>query len=129
MEIECEMVIFYCIVIRLCFWKKNLKKTNIYLVIYLSVHLRIQELIFLIISLFIYYSIFCRLAFCFREAVFELFLEKASIDVWEGPKLFYCSYSVQPICQIVLTHLFPMHPFFTHWKHQKTLRFSDVFKG
>ena len=28
----------------------------------------------------------------------------------------------------VLTHLFRMHPFFTPWKHQKTIRFSDVFK-
>ena len=29
----------------------------------------------------------------------------------------------------ILTHLFPMHPFSTLWKHQKTLRFSDAFKG
>ena len=28
--------------------------------------------------------------------------------------------------KIWLTHLFPMHPFFTTWKHQKTLRF---FRG
>ena len=28
-----------------------------------------------------------------------------------------------------LTHFFPMHPFSTPWKHQKTLRFSDVFRG
>ena len=28
-----------------------------------------------------------------------------------------------------LTQSFPMHPFFTPWKHQKTVRFSDVFKG
>ena len=28
-----------------------------------------------------------------------------------------------------LTDLFPMHPFFTPWKHQKTVRFSDVFRG
>ena len=28
-----------------------------------------------------------------------------------------------------LIHLFPMHLFSTPWKHQKTLRFSDVFKG
>ena len=28
-----------------------------------------------------------------------------------------------------LTHLFPMHPFSTTWKHQKILWFSDVFKG
>ena len=30
---------------------------------------------------------------------------------------------------IQLTHLFPMHPFSTHWKHQKTFRFSHVFWG
>ena len=29
----------------------------------------------------------------------------------------------------VLTHSFPMHPFSTSWKHQKTLRFPDVFRG
>ena len=29
----------------------------------------------------------------------------------------------------ILTHLFPMHPFSAPWKHQKTWRFSDVFKG
>ena len=28
-----------------------------------------------------------------------------------------------------LTHLFAVYPFSTHWKHQETLRFSDVFRG
>ena len=28
-----------------------------------------------------------------------------------------------------LTHLFPMHSFFTSWIYQKTARFSDVFRG
>ena len=28
-----------------------------------------------------------------------------------------------------LTHLFPVHPFSTHWKHQKTVRFSEGFRG
>ena len=28
-----------------------------------------------------------------------------------------------------LTHLFPIHPFSTSWKHQKTSGFSDVFRG
>ena len=28
-----------------------------------------------------------------------------------------------------LTHSFLMHPFSTPWKHQKTLRFSDIFRG
>ena len=28
-----------------------------------------------------------------------------------------------------LTHLLPMHTFSTPWKHQKTFRYSDVFKG
>ena len=30
---------------------------------------------------------------------------------------------------VLLTRLFPMHPFFTPWKHQKTVQFSDVFRG
>ena len=29
----------------------------------------------------------------------------------------------------LLTHSFPMHPFSTSRKHQKTVRFFDVFKG
>ena len=29
----------------------------------------------------------------------------------------------------LLTHSFPMHPFSTLWKHQKTVRFSDIFRG
>ena len=35
------------------------------------------------------------------------------------------------ICRgtLILTHLFPMHPFSNLWKHQKTVRFSDVFRG
>ena len=28
-----------------------------------------------------------------------------------------------------LTHFFPMHPFFTPWKHQKTLWFFYVLRG
>ena len=28
----------------------------------------------------------------------------------------------------LLTHLFPMYPFSTPWKHKETLRFSDVFR-
>ena len=35
-------------------------------------------------------------------------------------------YHLVPTC---LTHSFPMHPFSTHWKHQKTMRFSYVFMG
>ena len=30
---------------------------------------------------------------------------------------------------LLLTHLFSMHPFSTPRKHQKTLRFFDVFRG
>ena len=40
-------------------------------------------------------------------------------DLWVLDKIF----------QPMLTHLFPMHPFSTRWKHQKTVRFSDVFRG
>ena len=28
-----------------------------------------------------------------------------------------------------INHLFPILPFPTPWKHQKALRFSDVFRG
>ena len=30
---------------------------------------------------------------------------------------------------VFLTHSFQMHPYSTTWKHQKTVRFSDVFRG
>ena len=33
------------------------------------------------------------------------------------------------LCPRTLTYLFPMHPFSTSWKHKKTIRFSDVFRG
>ena len=29
----------------------------------------------------------------------------------------------------LMTHLFPMHPFSTPWKYQKTRRFSDISRG
>ena len=32
-------------------------------------------------------------------------------------------------CQTFLTHLLPMYPFPNPWKHQKTVRFYDVFRG
>ena len=28
-----------------------------------------------------------------------------------------------------LTHLFPMYPFSTPWKYQKTLQFLDILRG
>ena len=37
--------------------------------------------------------------------------------------------SLHKKCSFPLTHLFPMHPFSTPWKHQKTVRLSDVFRG
>ena len=33
------------------------------------------------------------------------------------------------LLSVSLTHSFPMQPFFTPWKHQKSLQFSDVFRG
>ena len=33
------------------------------------------------------------------------------------------------INKITLTHLFQMHPFSPPWKHLKTVRFSDAFRG
>ena len=28
-----------------------------------------------------------------------------------------------------INHFFPMHPYSSPWKHQKTLQFSDIFRG
>ena len=36
--------------------------------------------------------------------------------------------SKKKLSKTKLTHLLPMHPVSTPWKHQKTLRFSDVFR-
>ena len=38
-------------------------------------------------------------------------------------------YSGVNITVTLLTHSFPMHPFSTPLRYQKTLRFSDVFMG
>ena len=43
-------------------------------------------------------------------------------------KLFNKYESVIPV-EALLTHSFPMQPLSTSWKHQKTVRFSDVFRG
>ena len=45
---------------------------------------------------------------------------------------FYCFYEVFSLFILSkdnLTHAFPMHPFSAPWKHQKTVRFSDVISG
>ena len=52
---------------------------------------------------------------------------------------YYSTYCVTPVLFsyiqpawfrriFLLTHSFPMHPFSTLWKHEKTLPFSDVFR-
>ena len=33
------------------------------------------------------------------------------------------------VSSLQITHSYPMHPFSTPWKHQKTLRFSDNFRS
>ena len=49
-------------------------------------------------------------------------------SIWMLDGLIICGTVIIRV-SIVLTHLFPTHPFSTPCKHQKTLRFSDVFKG
>ena len=55
--------------------------------------------------------------------------EMISKTVWK--KLFKEDFNflTLKVKDIILTHSFPMHPFSTPWKHPKTVRFSDVFKG
>ena len=36
---------------------------------------------------------------------------------------------IQVIVKTLWIYLFPMHPFSTPWKHQKTFQFPDVFGG
>ena len=57
---------------------------------------------------------------------------------YEKPFLIKCKIRIYFITDIIfviillsllLTHSFLIHPFSTPWKHQKTLRFSDVFRG
>ena len=39
------------------------------------------------------------------------------------------TFSIKRLKSFSLTHLFPMYPFSTPWKNQKTVRFSDVLRG
>ena len=56
------------------------------------------------------------------------------LSFWGFFWFFLVKYNGSPFIHLVmtsyssLTHLFPIHPFSTLWKHQKTLRFSDIFK-
>ena len=56
-----------------------------------------------------------------------VFSSTTQIDLWIYQS-FFTSFEDYIFFQL-LTHLFPMHSFSTPWKHQKTFRFSDVFKG
>ena len=44
-------------------------------------------------------------------------------------KFWYENFLQRLVEQNQLTHSFPMQPFLTPWKHQKTVRFSDIFRG
>ena len=48
--------------------------------------------------------------------------------VLDGLFIFYCGANVFIFLMhlYLLTHLFPMHPFSSPWKHRKIVRFSDV---
>ena len=48
---------------------------------------------------------------------------------YQKPNLYPYYHKDFLVLQKHLTHLFPMNPFSTPWKHQKTVRFSDVFWG
>ena len=47
-------------------------------------------------------------------------------DYWAN---WFLSFFRKKISILVLTHYSPVLPFYTPWKHQKTFRFSDVFRG
>ena len=51
------------------------------------------------------------------------------VDWFKNARNFWVFFQDTCIIRYTLTHLFPMHPFSKPWKHQKTLRFSDVFRG
>ena len=55
-------------------------------------------------------------------------VKKKSLRIWSY--LFKRQIIITNNRQIIfsLTHSFPMHLFSTPWKHQKTVRFSDVFR-
>ena len=55
------------------------------------------------------------------KAASKVFFSKEN----DGVSITFSAYSVTS----ELTHLFPMHLFSTPWKHQKTVRFSNVFRG
>ena len=55
-----------------------------------------------------------------------IFTKGSIIDVFQNSEYTFASHSRNP--EVLLTHSFPMHPFSTPWKHQKIVRFSDVFR-
>ena len=72
-----------------------------------------------------------------NQSFFYLYLDK-NPNKYTNPLSRYYR-SIEQLCivknvllfhsKIILTRTFPMYPFSTHWKHQKTLPFSDVFMG
>ena len=58
--------------------------------------------------------------YCTLRKYDYLDLELAEVQTWQ---IFYRFFGEDK-----LTHSFPMHPFSTPWKHQKTLKFSDFFR-
>ena len=48
---------------------------------------------------------------------------------WHKWYLFFFLSNYYIPLSLVTTHLFPTHLLSTPWKHQNTLRFSDVFRG
>ena len=63
----------------------------------------------------------------FLVLVFLTSFRRASRNICEGPKEAFVTHVRQ--CKLFSTHSFLMHPFSTPWKHKKTVRFSDVFRG
>ena len=74
--------------------------------------------------------IFCYLFFvCLALLISITLSRKSDMNVVSGSSMSKLLSSRLTLVRSTLTHLFPMHPFSSPLKYQKTLRFSDVFRG
>ena len=93
----------------------------------------IQPLIPIKLCIYVYYSVFY--SHLFIVSCSGLTQSNAILTVLANKKnapleffLFSISMTIAIVYFLNLTRWFPLHTFSTSWKHQKTLRFSDVFR-
>ena len=82
-----------------------------------------------LVSKFAVHNLLCTATLNLKYPVILVIPLNYAIESYRIHAFFYKErfFSTQPQC--CLNHSFPMHPFSTPRKYQKTLRFSNVFRG